>query len=153
MKIALLGPIAWRTPPLHYGPWELITSLLAADVAAGRFSIVTFYERRVRRIFPALFVMLAVSAVMALWLLLPFELESFAASLRASALFVSNFYFMRETGYFVAAAITKPLLHTWSLAIEEQFYIFFPVYLYVMSRWATRCPVGPARSTSRQART
>ena len=116
----------------------LITSQLAADVAAGRFSIVTFYERRVRRIFPALFVMLAVSAVMALWLLLPFELESFAASLRASALFVSNFYFMRETGYFVAAAITKPLLHTWSLAIEEQFYIFFPVYLYAMSRWAPR---------------
>ncbi len=89
-----------------------------------------------RRIFPALFVMLAVSAALAVWLLLPFELADFAGSLRAAALFVSNFYFRQETGYFVAAATTKPLLHTWSLAIEEQFYIFFPLWLWAMSRWA-----------------
>ncbi len=114
----------------------LITGLLAGDVAAGQFSIVRFYERRVRRIFPALFVMLGVSAALAVWLLLPFEMADFAGSLRAAALFVSNFYFRQETGYFVAAATTKPLLHTWSLAIEEQFYIFFPLWLYAMSRWA-----------------
>ncbi len=116
----------------------LITSILAADVAAGRFSVAGFYERRVRRIFPALFVMLAVSCVAAVALLLPWEMADFGRSLAASAAFVSNFFFMGETGYFVAAAETKPLLHTWSLAIEEQFYILFPLYLYAMSRWAPR---------------
>ena len=116
----------------------LITGILAGDVAAGRFSILTFYERRVRRIFPALFAMLAVSCLLALRLLLPHELEDFARSLTAAALFVSNLHFMGETGYFVGAPGTKPLLHTWSLSVEEQFYIVFPVYLYLMSRWAPR---------------
>ncbi len=116
----------------------LITGILRADIDAGRFSILTFYERRVRRIFPALLAMLAVSGLLALWLMLPFELASFGESLTATALFLSNFYFMRETGYFVAAAITKPLLHTWSLSIEEQFYVVFPIYLALMARHAPR---------------
>ncbi len=116
----------------------LITGILAGDIAAGRFSILTFYERRVRRIFPALFVMLAVASLLAVRLLLPFELKDFAASLAAAALFVSNLHFMGETGYFVAAAASKPLLHTWSLAVEEQYYIAFPVYLWLASRWAPR---------------
>ncbi|MFO1142963.1 MAG: acyltransferase family protein [Amaricoccus sp.] len=116
----------------------LITGILASDLAAGRFSIVTFYERRVRRIFPALFAMLAVACLLALWLLLPFELEDFSRSLVAAALFVSNLHFMGDTGYFAAAAASKPLLHTWSLAVEEQFYIFFPLWLYLLGRFAPR---------------
>lgn len=116
----------------------LITGILVGDIEAGRFSLVTFYERRVRRIFPALFAMLAICSLIALAVLLPFELDDFAESLRAAALFVSNFYFMAETGYFVAAAETKPLLHTWSLAIEEQFYIAFPLFLFVTHRFAGR---------------
>src|SRR3954452_14462023 len=72
----------------------LITGILAGDLPAGRFSILTFYERRVRRIFPALFAMLAVASVLAYALLLPFELDDYAASLAAAALFVSNLHFM-----------------------------------------------------------
>ena len=116
----------------------LITSILAADMAEGRFSVAGFYERRVRRIFPALFVMLAASCLAATALLLPDEMDDFGRSLAASAAFVSNIFFMGETGYFVAAAETKPLLHTWSLAIEEQFYIFFPLYLAAVGRWTPR---------------
>lgn len=116
----------------------LITGILAGDVAAGRFSLLTFYERRVRRIFPALFALLAVCSALALALLLPHELEDFAASLTSSALFYSNFHYMQSTGYFVGAPDTKPLLHMWSLAVEEQFYIVFPLYLYAMSRLAPR---------------
>ena len=103
----------------------LITSLIHGEMQDGRFSIVNFYERRIRRIFPALSAMLAVTAIASLIALFPNALIAFGKSLLATAGFVSNFQFWSEAGYFDAAASQKPLLHTWSLAVEEQFYCFF----------------------------
>ena len=120
----------------------LITSLILGEVAEGRFSLLSFYERRIRRIFPALFLVLAVSSVLALRLFMPPDLVAFGRSLVATALFVSNMHFYRDSGYFDAALDTKPLLHTWSLAIEEQFYIVFPLLLLLAVRWGGRRWIG-----------
>lgn len=107
----------------------LITGILLRDFENDQFSILRFYERRVRRIFPALFVVLAVFTPLVLWFYLPTDAESFGWSLLGATFFSSNFVFWREAGYFDAPAQTKPLLHTWSLAVEEQFYILFPLFL------------------------
>ena len=112
----------------------LIAGLILADIEAGRFTIANFYERRIRRIFPALFAMLAASCVAALWLLPPLDLQGFGASVAAAAAFVSNLLFAHEAGYFDAAAELKPLLHTWSLGVEEQFYLFFPGLMLLLRR-------------------
>lgn len=104
----------------------LITTILWTETREGRFSILRFYERRARRIFPALFAMAAVTAVFAWVLLLPPHLDDFGESLVATAVFLSNVYFYLKEGYFTEAAHLKPLLHTWSLAVEEQYYIVFP---------------------------
>jgi peptidoglycan/LPS O-acetylase OafA/YrhL len=114
----------------------LISSTILADIAASRFSIVSFYERRIRRIVPALVVMLFVTGLFAYKYLLPLELLDFSKSLLASAASVSNFYFWNQSGYFDAPAAMKPLLHTWSLAVEEQFYIFFPVFLMLVRKYS-----------------
>ena len=113
----------------------LITSLISEEIRQGRFSIVTFYERRVRRIIPALVFVLAVSSVLAAVLLFPSQFETFAKSLAATMLFASNVLFWQETGYFAAPASQQPLLHTWSLAVEEQFYVVFPLALVFIHRW------------------
>lgn len=113
----------------------LITNILLKDIKQGNFSILCFYERRIRRIFPALFTVLIVSSCFALWLMFPGELKSYGKSLSAASLFYSNYHFMFGTGYFASPAETKPLLHIWSLAVEEQFYIVFPIYLYLVSRF------------------
>lgn len=110
----------------------LITGILARELRQGNFSIVRFYRRRAIRIFPALFVMLAVTTVLAVLTMLPEELKSFGHSLLATSTFVSNILFYNESGYFAADAHTKVLLHTWSLAVEEQFYLFWPVVLAVL---------------------
>lgn len=109
----------------------LITSLISEDMQTGRFSIAAFYERRVRRIFPALFAMMTVSAILAWLFFMPTEFVLFGKSVFAAALFVSNILFRREAGYFDTSELMKPLLHTWSLAVEEQFYIFFPLILFI----------------------
>jgi peptidoglycan/LPS O-acetylase OafA/YrhL len=114
----------------------LISSTILADIAVSRFSIVSFYERRIRRIVPALVVMLFVTGLFAYKYLLPLELLDFSKSLLASAASVSNFYFWNQSGYFDAPAAMKPLLHTWSLAVEEQFYIFFPVFLMLVRKYS-----------------
>ena len=107
----------------------LITGIIARDLQAGRFSIVEFYRRRVVRIFPALFAMLAVTSVLAALTLLPSELVRYGKALAATSGFASNFVFYQESGYFEPDGHTKALLHTWSLAVEEQFYLFWPLIL------------------------
>ena len=113
----------------------LITGILLRSVQTDRFSLLQFYERRIRRIFPALFAVLAATTVCAVCLLFPRELTNFGKSLFATSLFYANYHFMHDTAYFAAPADSKPLLHMWSLAVEEQFYLLFPVYLYAVWRW------------------
>jgi peptidoglycan/LPS O-acetylase OafA/YrhL len=112
----------------------LISSIVFSEIAASRFSIVSFYERRIRRIFPALFAMLAVSSVVACIYLLPGELVDFAKSTLAATTSASNFYFWRHSGYF-DSPLSQPMLHTWSLAVEEQFYISFPLFLVLVRKY------------------
>ncbi|WP_282348528.1 acyltransferase family protein [Pseudomonas sp. PS01301] len=111
----------------------LITSIILAEMTKGDFSLLRFYERRARRILPALFVMLLVCLPMAWMWLDPPDLKAFSKSLAAVPLFSSNLLFWRESGYFDAAAEMKPLLHTWTLAVEEQYYLLFPLLL--MAGW------------------
>ncbi|MGH6871580.1 MAG: acyltransferase family protein [Rhizomicrobium sp.] len=111
----------------------LIASLIYGEMREGRFSILTFYERRVRRIFPALFALLLAVSVAAWFVLFPADFERYARSLFATALFASNFEFWRELGYFDVSAQTKPLLHLWSIAVEEQFYLLFPAILMTVA--------------------
>ncbi|MDX2307533.1 MAG: acyltransferase family protein [Hyphomicrobium sp.] len=116
----------------------LITRILASELDTGRYSILAFYERRIRRLFPALFAMLGVCLIAGQFLLLPREFDEFAQSLAAATLFVSNIFFWQTTDYFAGPAHLKPLLHTWSLAVEEQFYIVFPVLLAVLHAHARK---------------
>lgn len=114
----------------------LITKIIADEIFQERFSIVNFYERRLRRIFPCLFAVLLFSCVGAALLFLPNDFNNFSKSLLATILFASNILFYRQSGYFDGPAEMKPLLHTWSLAVEEQFYIFFPIILIFAYRYA-----------------
>jgi peptidoglycan/LPS O-acetylase OafA/YrhL len=107
----------------------LITAILAAELNSNAYSIVNFYERRARRILPALFVMLAVTLPIAYSVLNPADLRAYAKSLLGSVLFLANVTAYMQSGYFDAASDIKPLMHLWSLAIEEQYYVFFPVLL------------------------
>lgn len=114
----------------------LITTIILSDMEKGKFSLVTFYERRARRILPALFfVMLCCLPFAWLWLS-PSHLEAFSDSFVAVSTYVSNILFWQESGYFDSAAELKPLLHTWSLAVEEQYYIVFPLLLMLI--WKLR---------------
>ena len=113
----------------------LITSILIKEMEAERFSLVDFYDRRARRILPALFLVSLVSAVFAWLLLLKHDFNDFFRSLVAVATFSSNIYFWLESDYFSTAAELKPMLHTWSLAVEEQYYILFPLILMAMWRY------------------
>lgn len=113
----------------------VISLSLLSDVRANKFSILNFYERRVRRIFPALFATLLVTYVYACFVFLPSHLKDLSESLVAATLFFSNIYFWKDSGYFAADAVYRPLLHTWSLSVEEQFYIFMPIAIYLIARW------------------
>jgi len=112
----------------------LISAIIQNEISSGRFSLTGFYARRICRIVPALVTMALVVSLVACLYLFPFDLEGYARSLVATALSVSNFYFWSVTGYFGMDASTQPLIHTWSLAVEEQFYILLPLFLLVAHR-------------------
>ncbi|SET58821.1 acyltransferase family protein [Oceanicella actignis] len=112
----------------------LITGIIAAEMRAGAFSLTRFYERRFRRILPALFVMLAASTAAAWALLPPRELMEFSHALRGAAVFAANIALADLTDYFAGPAEMQPLLHTWSLGVEEQFYLVFPPLLWALLR-------------------
>ena len=114
--------------------YVIIRSILP-DLESGRFSIADFFIRRLRRILPALTVVLAATLAAGFLILSPAELSELAGSALATMAFGANFFFHDRTGYFASAAHTRPLLHMWSLGIEEQFYILVPVTLATLSRF------------------
>ncbi|MCC7319961.1 MAG: acyltransferase [Rubellimicrobium sp.] len=123
----------------------LIGGLIAGELAqTGRLRLGAFWMRRIRRLAPAYFLMLAVTALAAWAVLLPHELRAFGKEIIAATLWASNLHFWSESGYFDAAAGTRPFLHTWSLAVEEQFYIALPLVMALLWRFGRGLPVGLA---------
>jgi peptidoglycan/LPS O-acetylase OafA/YrhL len=112
----------------------LITGLILKDLSENRFTMVGFWKRRILRIFPAAFAMVFVSLIVGFFVLFPEEYESLGKSSIAQQCFLSNVYFLRNTGYFDGPAESQPLLHTWSLAVEEQFYFIFPFLMPWLSK-------------------
>ena len=119
----------------------LIGSHLIRSIESGSFSVWDFYGRRVRRLFPALFVVLVGVWLGGLAILTPEEFEALGRHMVAASVFANNFLLASETGYFNAPAMTKPLLHLWSLAVEEQFYLVVPLLMLLSARWSG----GPVR--------
>ena len=113
----------------------LITTMLIIDIEKKRFSILNFYERRVRRILPALFLVMFVTILPAYFVMLPDELQNFGQSLVATTLFANNVLLYLTTDYWALESEFKPLLHTWSLGIEEQYYLLFPFFLMLVWRF------------------
>jgi peptidoglycan/LPS O-acetylase OafA/YrhL len=116
----------------------LITGLIREDLAQGQFSILGFYERRVRRIVPALLFTVIATSVVAFTVMLPSFVVDYSKSLVSVSTFLSNMYFWRYSGYFDASAELRPMLHTWSLAVEEQFYIFMPIAAAIVYKFFRR---------------
>lgn len=116
----------------------LITGIILKGLGAGTFRIRDFYERRVRRIFPALAVLLAFVLVVGWFTSMPADFAALGKHTAAGALFASNVAALLEAGYFDAGAEAKPLLHLWSLGIEEQFYLLWPIFLMVLVRKTNR---------------
>lgn len=112
----------------------LITSILIRDFDAEKFNFAFFYAKRIKRLFPALFAMLFTCTLVVLLLGLSSEIEMFGKSVISSTLYVSNFFFLSESDYFGSDLELNPLLHTWSLSVEEQFYLLFPVFLFFIYR-------------------
>ena len=135
----------------------LITSIILGDLQRGTFSVADFYERRARRILPALYVVLMVCLPFGYAWMLPDEFSRFLETITAALLFVSNFDVMLHTSYFAADERFSPLLHTWSLAVEEQYYLLAPALLLFChrrsfrmwrSRWASsRSAASPSPNT------
>ena len=116
----------------------LISGILVSALHEQRFSFTDFYVRRVRRIFPALVVVLVASYAIGWFVLFADDYQRLARHIRAGVLFVSNFALWSEAGYFDGAADTKPLQHLWSLGVEEQFYLAWPLLLWLAWRWRIR---------------
>lgn len=109
----------------------LISTIIFDNLKSNSFSFIEFYSRRIRRIFPALLLVLVASYVIGWFLLLPAEYGQLGKHIAGGAGFISNLLFWNESGYFDGAAESKPLLHLWSLGIEEQFYIVWPLLLWL----------------------
>lgn len=120
----------------------LITTIIATDVARGQFSVRRFYERRLRRLFPALFAVVIATSIAAWFWMMPADLREYGKSLLGVSLFLSNYLFYRETGYFQPASELMPMRHTWSLAVEEQFYVVMPLLLMFTATLVWRWRIG-----------
>jgi peptidoglycan/LPS O-acetylase OafA/YrhL len=118
----------------------LISGLIFEGVANESFSLRSFYAGRIRRIFPALLAVLIAVFIAGWWLLFPIEMISLGQQMAASAAFAANIYFWSQAGYFEPDANTYPLLHLWSLGVEEQFYIVWPIMVMVLWRWPRAIP-------------
>lgn len=116
----------------------LITTIILSEKESGTFSLVNFYERRTRRILPALFLVMLFTIPMAWLWLLPSDMKSFSHSLIAVSTFSSNIFFWKTSGYWGEPNELLPLLHTWSLAVEEQYYLIFPLFLMLVWRFRKR---------------
>jgi len=126
----------------------LITSIILAEQSRGHFSIAAFYERRARRILPALFLVMLVSLPFAWWWMTPHHFKGFAQSVVATTLFAPNIYFLLKSSYFDIDVDEKPLLHTWSLGVEEQYYIVFPWLVVACHRFGPRVLAGVVAATA-----
>ncbi|MBI3151201.1 MAG: acyltransferase [Chloroflexi bacterium] len=113
----------------------LITTIILRELDDNEFSLARFYERRIRRIFPALFTILTATLLVSSIFFSANEFQEFGKSLVATTFFSSNILFWTQSGYFEGPSELKPLLHTWSLAVEEQYYIFFPLLLAFLARY------------------
>ena len=110
----------------------LISCIIYSEIKAQSFSLSNFYIRRIRRIFPLLFFILFITTIAASFILPQLQLSEFYASILSVAWFMSNIFFWLHNDYFSVAAELKPLLHTWSLSVEEQFYVFFPLLMLML---------------------
>ena len=110
----------------------LITSIILNEKQNNNFTLINFYERRARRILPALFLVMLVTIPLGWLLMLPDQFVDLGKSLYSTSLFSSNILFWLQSGYFEGPAELKPLLHTWSLAVEEQYYLFFPILVMLI---------------------
>ncbi len=122
----------------------LITGIISGEIAAGSFSIAGFYERRIRRILPALLVVVAATACGAYALLTPRDMVLFGGEVWYSGFFSTNFLYFRKDGYFDGASSMRLLLHTWSLSVEEQFYILMPLILLAAHRHGRQARIAVA---------
>lgn len=113
----------------------LITGIIMRDLRQSSFSITSFYERRARRILPALYCMIFATIPVSYYMMMPSQLQDFSQSLIAVSVFCANIFFYLKSGYFEPNSELSPLLHTWSLAVEEQYYFIFPVFLVIVHYW------------------
>ena len=119
----------------------LITTIIHKELVGQRFSLLNFYQRRAKRILPAFLFMLAASTAVGAWLLMPDDFLNYLRSLRSSLFFGANLFFAKSSDYFDIASAEKPLLHIWSLSLEEQFYFVFPLLMWLVHKYLPKYTV------------
>ncbi len=114
----------------------LITSITVNELNKGKFTFTNFYIRRVKRLFPALFTLIITTFILGYFYLLPDNYKTLGFSSIFTVFYISNIYFMRlKGGYFAPGVDSLPLIHTWSLGVEEQYYLFYPAFLVAITKW------------------